>query len=221
MLNPDERSQLQTAISAIERRASGVLSQAEDSGQVVAFISTLHRNTDAVITTSESTGPTPECKSGCTYCCHVRVEVSDPEALYIAWHVQHLPPASKVPLIERLHLKAGEFDGAGRAEADISKSQPCAFLQDGLCSIYSIHPSVCRKAHRCPSKPAKLRRARFPRTLPVSCSAKHSWRECGRGLVSGQTVTSRFDQMANHQRSLTRKNSTNDVSLGVSCRPLG
>lgn len=173
MLNPGERSQLQTAISAIERRASGVLSQAEDSGQAVAFISTLHRNTDAVITTSESTGPTPECKSGCTYCCHARVEVSDPEALYIAWHVQHLPPASKVPLIERLHLKAGEFDGAGRVEADTSKSQPCAFLQDGLCSIYSIRPSVCRKAHSLSVKACETQASKIPQNLTrvVQCEA--------------------------------------------------
>jgi Fe-S-cluster containining protein len=173
MLSPDEQSQLQIAISAIKRRASEALSITKNSWQAIAFVDTLHRNMDVVIVTSDSTTPAPECKPGCTYCCHARVEVSDPEALYIAWHLHHLPAARKAPLIERLHLKAAEFDGAGRAEADTSKSQPCAFLQDGLCSIYSIRPSVCRKAHSLSVKACETQANKIPQNLTrvVQCEA--------------------------------------------------
>jgi Fe-S-cluster containining protein len=165
MLTPDEQSQLKTAISAIERRASEALSKTQDSWQAIAFVDTLHRNMDAVIAASDSAGPAPECKPGCTYCCHARVEVSDPEALYIAWHVQHLPAARKAPLIERLHMKAAEFDEAAKAEVDASGPQPCAFLQNGLCSIYSIRPSVCRKAHSLSVKACETQASHIPQNL--------------------------------------------------------
>jgi len=172
MLNPDERSQLGMAISAIERRASEVLSKTEDSWQAIAFINTLHRNIDAVITASDSTGPAPECKPGCTYCCSARVEVSDPEAFYIARHIQHMPAEKKLPLLERLRQKAAEY-GTVSAPGDALKPQPCAFLQDGLCSIYSIRPAVCRKAHSLSVKACEAGASRIPQSLTriVQCEA--------------------------------------------------
>jgi Fe-S-cluster containining protein len=169
MLTPDERSQLQTAISAIERRAWEVLSKTEDSGQAVAFISTLHRNTDAVISASESTGPSPECKPGCTYCCSARVEVSDPEALYIARHIRQMPEEEKSPLLDRLRLQSTRAGVTG----DYSNPQPCAFLRDGLCSIYSIRPAVCRKAHSLSVKACETQASQIPQNLTrvVQCEA--------------------------------------------------
>ena len=172
MLNPDERSQLEIAISAIKRRASEVLSKTEDSWQAVAFISTLHRNTDALIAASESTGPIPECTPGCVYCCSARVEVSGPEALYIAGHIQHMPAEKKLPLLERLRQKAAEY-GVVTDQGDTLKPQPCAFLQDGLCSIYSIRPAVCRKAHSLSVKACEAGASRIPQNLTriVQCEA--------------------------------------------------
>jgi hypothetical protein len=172
MLNPDERSKLEIAISAIERRASEVLSKTEDSWQAAAFISTLHRNTDALIAASESTGPIPECKPGCTYCCSARVEVSDPEALYIARHIQQMPAKDKLPLLERLRIQAAERrDGYGEGENPVLK--PCAFLHAGLCSIYSIRPAVCRKAHSLSASACETRSPHIPQNLTrtVQCEA--------------------------------------------------
>lgn len=128
-------------MTAVRLRASQALGRANDAAQAVAFVGTLHGNLDAVITASEAAGPPPDCKPGCAYCCHARVEVSDPEALHIAAGLQQMPESAQQALIERLHLKARD-DGVS-----LRQRLPCAFLRDGLCSIYAIRPAVCRKAH--------------------------------------------------------------------------
>jgi len=172
MLSPDEVSQLQIAISAIQHRAGEALSKTQNAWQAIAFINTLHRNIDAVITASVSTGPAPDCKPGCTYCCSARVEVSGPEALYIARHIKQMPEEEKLPLLEHLRLKAGER-GNVTDKGNFPKQQPCAFLQDGLCSIYSIRPSVCRKAHSLSVKACETQASHIPQNLTrvVQCEA--------------------------------------------------
>lgn len=169
MLSLDEQSQLQIAISTLTDRASKALAKAQDTCQAVAFIGTLHRNTDTVITASDSAGPTPECKPGCTYCCSARVEVSDPEALYIARHIRQMPEEEKLPLLERLRLQSA---GAG-ITGEHPHLQPCSFLRDGLCSIYSIRPSVCRKAHSLSVQACETRADFIPQNLTrvVQCEA--------------------------------------------------
>jgi Fe-S-cluster containining protein len=169
MLSPDEQSQLQIAIDAIQHRASETLSKTHDAWQAIAFINTLHRNTDAVISASDSTGPAPECKPGCTYCCSAQVEVSDPEALYIARHIQQIPDEEKLPLLDRLRLQSSK----GGVIGDHSNPQPCAFLQDGLCSIYPIRPSVCRKAHSLSVRACETGASLIPQNLTraVQCEA--------------------------------------------------
>ncbi|VFR42326.1 hypothetical protein BRI6_3724 [plant metagenome] len=141
MLSPEEKRQLQDAMTAVRLRASQALGQANGAAQAVAFVGTLHGNLDAVITASEAAGPPPDCKPGCASCCHARVEVSDPEALHIGACLRQLPEPEQQALIGRLRAKARD-EGAS-----LRQRLPCAFLRDGLCSIYAIRPAVCRKAH--------------------------------------------------------------------------
>ena len=172
MLSPDEQSQLHLTIIAIEQRASEALAKTQNAWQAIAFINTLHSNTDAVIAASDLTGPKSECKPGCTHCCNARVEVSDAEALYIARHVRQMPAKERFQVLERLRLKAAESSNV-TLPGKKPKLKPCAFLRDGLCSIYSLRPAVCRKAHSLSVQACESGASHIPQNLTrvVQCEA--------------------------------------------------
>lgn len=66
------------------------------------------------------------CKSGCSGCCHYNVSVFPIEARYIEqWAGKKRLPQSLPP---------EDFHGT-----------PCAFLEEGRCSIYEHRPMACRK----------------------------------------------------------------------------
>ncbi|MGQ0729163.1 YkgJ family cysteine cluster protein [Acidovorax sp.] len=106
----------------------------------VDFIAQLHKGLDTVAEQARATGPQPACQAGCAHCCHLRVEATDPEVLHIAQHLQTLPSADQATTLLRLqqHVAA--------ASAGTTR-QPCSFLVNDRCAIYSVRPAACRKAH--------------------------------------------------------------------------
>ena len=70
------------------------------------------------------------------------------EALYISNYVRHLPVAEQENFVNRLLLKA---ESERSAEATSQRTY-CAFLKEGLCSIYTVGPAVCRKTHSLSAK---------------------------------------------------------------------
>jgi hypothetical protein len=71
--------------------------------------------------------PTP-CKKGCSSCCHYAVSISEVEVQFI----------EQVAKKKRLKVAGapGNFTG-----------QPCPFLMNGACSIYTARPYSCRRHH--------------------------------------------------------------------------
>ncbi|WCY26824.1 YkgJ family cysteine cluster protein [Pseudomonas aeruginosa] len=71
--------------------------------------------------------PTP-CKKGCSSCCHYAVSISEAEVQFI----------EQVTKKKRLKVAGapGNFIG-----------QPCPFLVNGACSIYTARPYSCRRHH--------------------------------------------------------------------------
>ncbi|VFR34883.1 hypothetical protein ANDA3_3813 [plant metagenome] len=159
MLSPQEQRQLLDAMRAVRHRAAQALAAAGNASQAVAFVGVLHENVDAVVAASEAVGPPPDCRPGCASCCHARVEVSDPEALRIAGHLHQLQESERLVFIERLRAKAAADGGP------VPHGQPCAFLREGLCSIYAIRPSVCRKAHSLSAQACQSGMAEIPQDL--------------------------------------------------------
>lgn len=106
----------------------------------VDFIAQLHKGLDTVAEQARATGPQPACQAGCAHCCHLRVEATEPEVLRIAQHLHTLPDADQTTTLLRLqqHVAAASA-GATR--------QPCSFLVNDRCAIYSVRPAACRKAH--------------------------------------------------------------------------
>ncbi len=63
------------------------------------------------------------CHKGCSYCCHVALDVTALEAIYI----------HSITDIEINHRSV-----------KIDKTSACPFLKNDICSIYELRPLVCR-----------------------------------------------------------------------------
>ncbi len=77
-----------------------------------------------------------QCKTGCTACCFIDVEITGDEAAAI---VQYCAENSILIDLEYLKKQAA----VGRKS--YSRLSRCAFLKDNLCSIYPVRPIACRK----------------------------------------------------------------------------
>lgn len=160
MLSQEERSRIRESINAVSVRAFYSIQKCTNACQALAFLKSLHSSIDSVVCEPRSFVLTPECKAGCSFCCSVKVEVSDSEALQIAQHVRGLPQDGRIKLIEKLELAA-----ARKANVTEPERSDCAFLDAGLCSIYTIRPSVCRKAHSLSAKACEKLAPEIPQNL--------------------------------------------------------
>jgi Fe-S-cluster containining protein len=87
------------------------------------------------------------CKRGCSYCCHLRVEVRPHDAFVLAHHV-----ASKFTAEQRARAVARIEHNLHRIapltpEEHVRAGIPCALLEDGACTVYEARPATCRKYH--------------------------------------------------------------------------
>src|SRR4051812_504907 len=85
------------------------------------------------------------CERGCSYCCHLRVEIRPHEAFVLARHVQsRFTAAQRVELLARLQATLQRIAPLSAAQ-HIRAGIPCALLVDGTCSAYEGRPATCRK----------------------------------------------------------------------------
>ncbi len=86
-----------------------------------------------------------DCERGCTYCCHNLVTISAPEAFLItAWLDGTRRPIEAAPIDIEMWCKKAAL-AIGHSSIDrLGEKVPCAFLEDGLCRIYTQRPLACR-----------------------------------------------------------------------------
>ncbi len=77
-----------------------------------------------------------QCKSGCTACCFIDVDISGDEAVVIIDYCRENNME-----INRDYLTKQAAVGR-KSYSDLSR---CVFLKDNLCSIYPVRPIACRK----------------------------------------------------------------------------
>lgn len=169
MLNANEQSRVKQMVSQIEDRISQEIKKANNPEQAIALVSFLHTNIDKVTHLSNISGPKSECHADCSHCCHVRVEVTDVEALDIVSHLVKLPTDKRLALQKKLQANAV----ARNSSTEPKNKLPCAFLDSGLCSIYPIRPSVCRKGHSLSEKSCESGATKIPQNfnLLMQCEA--------------------------------------------------
>jgi len=109
-------------------------------------------------------GMTSPCRKGCTACCHLLVLLSAPEAIHLvegmmtrmsnrqlkylmkscdkrrAWMQKQLPEH----LIPKHNDNVSESEVRSISDWYRQQKLPCAFLQDGLCTVYDYRPIACR-----------------------------------------------------------------------------
>lgn len=87
------------------------------------------------------------CRRGCSYCCHLRVEIRPHGAFVLANHIR-----TKFDAVQRARVMARIEQNLERIqsmtpEQHIRAGIPCALLEDGACSAYEARPTTCRKYH--------------------------------------------------------------------------
>ena len=87
------------------------------------------------------------CKRGCSYCCHLRVEIRPHDAFVLAQHLRtRVDAGQRARAVARIEETLGRI-AALSPEQHVRAGIPCALLEDGVCSAYEARPSTCRKYH--------------------------------------------------------------------------
>lgn len=73
------------------------------------------------------------CKKGCSFCCHIQVQITQVEANYIAAHAG--VEARQSPKNDLIPPAKGSW---------VDPRRPCPFLKNDECSIYEYRPLACR-----------------------------------------------------------------------------
>ena len=124
------------------------------------------------------------CARGCSYCCHLRVEIRPHDAFVLAHHV-----ATKLSADERARVDA-RIDANRRRIATLTPAEhvragiACALLEDGVCLAYDARPATCRKYY---SLSATVCRKAFEDTsAPLAGEIEHeSVRLAGNAVALG------------------------------------
>lgn len=87
------------------------------------------------------------CKAGCSYCCHLRVEIRPHDAFVLAHHVRtKLDAEQRGRILARLEGNVQRIAALSR-EQHVHAGLPCALLENNACSVYEARPATCRKYH--------------------------------------------------------------------------
>lgn len=113
----------------------------------VALASNINRRLEAAVDLLKREGMPIACKAGCSWCCHLRVELLPYEAIALFRYIRTAMPESVANYVsERIFAKAEQIRPMTVKEHECSKVQ-CAFLLEGRCSVYPVRPMACAAHH--------------------------------------------------------------------------
>jgi hypothetical protein len=118
-----------------------------DVDSCTALVAKADRHFEATFEQLRQKGAPIACKSGCSFCCHLRVTVTAPEAIALFRYLRSQIPASRAQQIEQRVLANAEQIAQMTQEQHWSTNVKCAFLVDGVCSAYHARPLACALHH--------------------------------------------------------------------------
>lgn len=139
----DYRKLVMRSIESVRERTKRRFNQPFD---MAAISQILQMNRDRVDQAWEkiTSAHTPDCQSGCSYCCHINVSVTPLEVFVIADHINSLPDGERGLLAESIAARAMEIEGKNINQ----RRTPCGALREsGECGIYGARPLACRAYH--------------------------------------------------------------------------
>ena len=84
------------------------------------------------------------CRKGCSWCCHQSVMTTAAEVLYAAKFLRdNLTPSEVLRLRDKVAARAKQAEGMDNDQR-MDRRIPCAFLSEGICTIYPVRPLQCR-----------------------------------------------------------------------------
>lgn len=101
----------------------------------------------------QSLPPMPEetsCKTGCAYCCHLRVGVSIPEVIILSAWMNSVLSDQALELFKNRIILATKSGDTLTEEFWHTSQTPCPFLDiegENTCLVYEVRPFSCRAYH--------------------------------------------------------------------------
>lgn len=138
-MNPKESAELASIMTTTEKDTSRALRQNRTIAFALHHASAAQDRVDRLKARLSREGVGFACRRGCAYCCTLRVESLPQETFRIARELSRRSNTGE--LIKRLTNYSSKVAGL-RAEQHY---EPCPFLVNSECSIYSIRPVMCRK----------------------------------------------------------------------------
>jgi Fe-S-cluster containining protein len=135
----------------LESCYSGALADlrvARDGKQLKAVQSKAHAVVDQIFGSElERSGMSIACKSGCCFCCYLKVDIHPSEAFLIADYVRaNFSPEQKRTVEEKARENWTKIEPM-TLDQHFGSNLPCPLLFDGKCSVYAVRPSGCRMFH--------------------------------------------------------------------------
>jgi hypothetical protein len=126
---------------------SETLGRATDVDSCVALVKRINGLMNEAFAHFESDDPGIACRTGCNFCCHLRVMVLPHEAIALFRYLGScIPPEQARAIRQRLLANAEEIKKRSREGLAVT-GIPCAFLADGKCSAYEARPAACSGYH--------------------------------------------------------------------------
>ena len=145
-MDPPVLPEFQSAFDRERREARKAASPdaAQARAQTVRMYGRLAALQDDVITRK---GLAMACRPGCSYCCHLRVEIRPHDAFVLARHIEtRFTAQQRARALAKLEANLARIAPLS-PQQHIRAGIPCALLDDGVCSVYDARPVTCRKYH--------------------------------------------------------------------------
>jgi hypothetical protein len=125
----------------------GTLKRSTDVDACTTVVAAADRKFEATFAKLREKGARIACKSGCNFCCHLRVTVAPHEAIALFRHLRSQLPAALAQEIEARVLANAQAIARMTEAQNLSTNLKCAFLVAGACSAYHARPMACALHH--------------------------------------------------------------------------
>ncbi len=140
--------QIQAAFEQERKLIKADVKKGDLPGSVFAAIEGHYRRLDGTaIAVMEHAEVSLDCKKGCNFCCHFKTEAGPEEIFRIVEYIESHFDEDKLQAVTERAKSAQNLVRSLPNAKRIQTNIPCALLEDGACSVYSVRPSVCRKKH--------------------------------------------------------------------------